>query len=275
MYGLNYLRGVAQLVARTAGGREVAGSSPVAPTTTLVCYYYHMSKSHYKKRIGILGGMSYESTIDLYEKLIQKHLDRYHDDFYPEITIQSVNFGNVYTLQDVEVMDKKSYIAELTRGLNALQASGVDFIVIAANTPHIVFNELQNEVGVPLRSIVRATLQEAKKKELSKVLLLGTKRTMVSDFYQRIFQQENILVVTPESEDIEAIDKMIFSELVKGSANQKAKTNLLDIINKYDVDGVILGCTELPMVISQDDLSITVLDTVEIQAEDTLSFAIY
>jgi len=224
------------------------------------------------KKIGILGGMSYESTIKYYDLILQKYYDRYHDYNYPEILIYSLNFQKVI---DYELGTNEGiYVDYLMTGINSLQNGGVNFIVMAANSPHAVYDKLVQRSKVPILSIVEVTATEAKRKNLRKLLLLGIKFTMQSSFYKDCFAKSDMEVITPLDSEQDIINKIIFDELVIGKFTQESKEMLLKIVNNYDVDGVILGCTELPLILQQNDTDVLLLDTVEIHVEAALKYCI-
>ena len=223
------------------------------------------------KKIGILGGMSYESTIKYYDLLLQKYYDENNDYNYPEILIYSLNFQKVI---DYELGNETpKYIDYLMSGINSLQNGGADFIVMAANSPHAVYDDLVQKAEVPILSIVKATAEKALEMGLNKLLLIGIKFTMQSSFYQRIFENSNMQVITPEDIEQDLIDQIIFDELVIGKFKNESKQKLLEIIHNYEVDGVILGCTEIPLMLHKNDTNIKLLDTIEIHVEATLKFA--
>jgi len=222
------------------------------------------------KRIGILGGMSYESTIKYYDLILQKYYEKFNDYNYPEIVIFSLNFQKVI---DYELGDNKAkYIEYLIIGIRALENAGVSFILMAANSPHAVFEDLEDISKVPLISIVKSTAQYAKEKKMKKLLLTGIKFTMQSTFYQNHFKKLGMDVITPSIGEQNEIDKIIFDELVIGYFKQESKERLLQIINSYNVDGVILGCTELPLILNQRDVDVILLDTVELHTEAALKY---
>ncbi len=222
------------------------------------------------KKIGILGGMSYESTIKYYDLILQNYYNSYNDYNYPEILIYSLNFQKVI---DYELgNDKPKYIEYLMSGINSLQNGGADFIIMAANSPHAVYEDLIQLAKVPILSIVKATAEKAQRENLSKLLLLGIKFTMQSSFYQDFFAKSDIQVITPSEPEQDTINQIIFDELVIGKFTEESKRKLLNIINNYEVDGVILGCTELPLILQQKDTNIKLLDTVEVHVEAALKY---
>ncbi len=224
------------------------------------------------RKIGIFGGMSPESTREFYDLLIKKHYEQNKDYAYPEVIIYSLNFDKIIQLKKSD--NKLLYIEELMRGISSLEKAGSEFIIIASNTPHMVFDELQKRSKIPLLSIVQNTVNRAKDIGLKKLLFLGTKFTMQSTFYKVEFQKSGIKIIVPSFDEQEIINKIIFDELVQGIVKQDSKKIFLKIINSYEVNGIILGCTELPMIISSEDTSKVLLNTLAIHVESTLSYAI-
>jgi aspartate racemase len=221
-------------------------------------------------RIGILGGMSYESTIKYYKLIFQKYYEKYCDYNYPEVIIFSLNFQKVidYELGD----DRAVYIEYLMSGITSMENAGADFAIMAANSPHAVFEELKKLARVPIISIVKATIEKAIKENMETLLLLGIKFTMQSTFYQDYSKRLGIKVITPTLQEQDEIDKIIFSELVIGLNKQESKNRLLDIINSYETDGVILGCTELPLILDQNDTKVKLLDTIELHVDAVFNY---
>ena len=222
------------------------------------------------KRIGILGGMSCESTIKYYDLILRKYYKKYADYNYPEIVIFSLNFQKVI---DYELSENKAkYVAYLMTGINSLENAGTSFIIMAANSPHGVYEDLMKLSKVPILSIVKAAIEKAKQEDMQKLLLLGIKFTMQSTFYQKYAKKLGIDVITPSDEEQDKVNKIIFNELVIGFFKQESKNELIRIINEYETDGVILGCTELPLILNQKDTKIKLLDTVELHVEAALNY---
>ena len=224
------------------------------------------------KIIGILGGISHESTIAYYDRILKKYHGLKHDYYYPRIVIHSLDFQTFTDLEDRG--DRLGYIREIMSGVRSLERAGVDFIVMAANSPHSVFDEIAAQAVVPLISIVQETVRYAQAHHLTRLLLLGIKYTMQADFYQRACQAAGITVRTPSETEQDQINTIIFDELVLGIFKPASKAALLNIIESYEVDGVILGCTELPLIINQPDLAIPVIDTLDLHAEAAISYAL-
>ncbi|MFW9971397.1 MAG: aspartate/glutamate racemase family protein [Candidatus Odinarchaeota archaeon] len=223
------------------------------------------------KRIGILGGISYESTIKYYDIILEKYYEKFENYNYPEVIIFSLNFQRVI---DLELnSDKNCYIEYLMEGIKSLEKAGASFIIIAANSPHAVYEDLTKLSKLPILSIVKATIEKAKEENLKKLLLLGIKFTMQSTFYQEYCKKLEIEVIIPTEEEQEIVEEIIFNELVIGLFKKESKKKLFRIINNYDdIDGVILGCTELPLILPQRDSKIKLLDTLELHAQATLDY---
>lgn len=224
------------------------------------------------KRIGILGGISAESTAAYYTRLIRGYYARKGNDHYPEIVIYSLDFRHFTNFEDSG--DRTGYIIYIMTGIRALERAGADFILMSANSPHSVFEDVEAQANVPMLSIVKATAQRAKEMNVKKLLLLGIKYTMQSTFYQNTCREMGIEVVTPVESEQDEINRLIFEELARGIFRDETKHRLLQIIAQYPVDGVILGCTELPLILSSPDATIPLLDTVELHTEAVLDYAL-
>ena len=228
------------------------------------------------KRIGILGGISHESTIAYYDLLLHKHFARSKNYHYPEIVIFSLNFQKFTDYEDNG--DPVNYIRYILEGVRALEAAGVDFILMAANSPHAVFDAVALQAKVPMLSIVAATAQAALQTGARKLLLIGIKFTMQADFYPRAFAELGLTVMTPSEVEQDEINHIIFDELVIGHFTAQSKARLLALIEQYahtaGIDGVILGCTELPLLLQQEDCRIKLFDTLDLHATAALDFAL-
>jgi len=224
------------------------------------------------KRIGILGGISFESTIKYYELILRTYYEQNMDYYYPEIVIFSLDFQKFTDFENEN--NKRQYIKYILEGINSLEKAGVEFILMAANSPHAVFEELEILSNIPLLSIVKVTAEKAKQEGMKKLLLLGIKFTMQSSFYQNECKRHGIEVIVPTENEQNYINKIIFDELVIGILKNESKNKLLKIIDNYDVDGVILGCTELPLILKQKDTDAKLLNTVKIHAEAALSYSL-
>ena len=158
----------------------------------------------------------------------------------------------------------------------SLQKAGADFAVIGSNTPHIVFDEVSSRSPIPLLSIVDETRKAAHKKGYKKLGLLGTKFTMESDFYIKPFEKNGMKVFVPEKKDQELIHQRLFSEIELGIIKDSTRNELLSIIkgliDRHDIEALILGCTELPLILTQDEFGISFLNTTAIHADSIVDY---
>lgn len=226
------------------------------------------------KKIGILGGLGPESTLKYYRLIIDLCREKGLDGNYPEIIIYSLNFKECHDL--MESGRQREYVAKLVGGIQSLHRAGADFALIASNTPHIFFDELKARSPIPLLSIVEATCGAVAKRGLERVGLFGTRFTMQADFFQKVFHRRNISVIVPEEEEQAYIDDKIFNELVLGKVLHETHRGLLEIVGRMIerdlIEGLILGCTELSLILPQDELDIPFFDTVRIHAESALDY---
>ena len=224
-----------------------------------------------KKRIGLLGGISYASTLKYYSVLMEKYHAINKDYYYPEVIIYSLDFQKFTDFEDNHQLEE--YEDYIRSGLVALKKAGAEIIAMTANSPHKVFEKVKNFDEVKMVSIVESALKKAKLMAMQKVLLLGIKFTMQSSFYQDVFERNDIQMVTPSDDEQDLINKIIFEELSIGIIDTLSKNLLLNIIDKYKVDGVILGCTELPLILSQKDTSVELIDTIDLHTSEILKEA--
>ncbi|MEJ2735684.1 MAG: aspartate/glutamate racemase family protein [Anaerolineae bacterium] len=226
------------------------------------------------KRIGILGGMSPESTVAYYEYLTRTYTERYGDYGYPEILIYSVSFQPYV---DWPNQDRWDLVARgLTEAGRKLVAAGAEVILIATNTMHHVFEEVQAGIGVPMLSLLDATAEAILARGLQTVGLLGTRFTMEKSFYQDALAPRGIAVLVPEAEDRAVVNRVIYEELVAGQIRDASRASFVAIIRRLverGAEGVILGCTEIPLLVSEADVQIPLLDTTTIHAEAALTYA--
>lgn len=225
------------------------------------------------KTIGLLGGMSWESSL-LYYKLINQYTNEIlGGQNNAKSILYTVNFEEIEKLQHQNRWEEAAQI--LTRACLALQNARADFIVICTNTMHKLLPQIKQHIDIPFLHIALATANAIKKKGIKKVGLLGTRFTMVEDFYKQILIDEGLEVVIPNEQDIDFIHKVIYDELCLGKIESASKQKYLDIIHSLrGIKAVILGCTEIGLLITQKDLSIAVFDTTEIHAKEAVLFAL-
>jgi len=224
------------------------------------------------KKAGIVGGMGPESTIPYYRDIVygvQKIAGR---DLFPNLTIESIDVFKV--LEYCEKQQFEELCNYLMIAVNYLCKCDVDFIALAANTPHIVYDRLIERSPVPIISIVEETSREAQKKNLKKLGLMGTKFTMKGDYYKKPFIQRNINIVTPNEAEMYYISEKIAGELEHGIINMDTRANLYAIMDRMRqeeaIEGVILGCTELPLIIDPSNSPVPCLDTMKIHIDSII-----
>lgn len=222
------------------------------------------------KKIGIVGGIGPESTLDYYKGIIDAFKPTYEESSgYPEIAIESLNIKEMTAYVNAGEWTK---LAKLIAGrFEILRSGGSEMGAIASNTPHRVFEEIQAETQLPLISIVEKTAEFAQNAGLKTCILLGTRFTMESDFYPKMFEKHGIHVVVPDPDAQAYINQKLFDEIEFGIIKEETKKGFLDIVEilqkKYEADGVIMGCTELPMILSPEDVSCFYLNTTSIHIQ--------
>jgi aspartate racemase len=227
------------------------------------------------KRIGILGGMSPESTIEYYQYITRAYAERFGDHGYPEILIYSVSFQDYV---DWPEQDRWDLVGEgLSEAARRLEAAGADFIVIATNTMHLVFDLVQASVGVPMLSLLDAVGDAVLARGIGTVGLLGTKFTMEKRFYQEALARKRIATLVPDERDREYVNAVIYEELIAGQIRDESRAEFVAIIERLaerGAGGVILGCTEIPLLVDEEDVGMPLFDTTAIHAEAALSYAL-
>jgi aspartate racemase len=222
------------------------------------------------KVLGIIGGVGPESTIDYYKNIIAMYRERKRDGSYPQFVINSIDLQKGIDFLEA---DNLSGMAEfLLHEIEKLPRAGAEFGIIAANTPHIVFDEVKAKSPIQLISIVQAACAHAKECGLKRLALFGTRYTMQADFYQKVFQREGIELVAPESSDQDYIHEKYFAELVPGIFLPATRAGLLAIVDriksKMDMEGVVLAGTELALILrSESHNGIVLLDTGKIHCQ--------
>ncbi len=222
----------------------------------------------------MIGGVGPESTIDYYSRIIALYRERNPDGSYPPLIINSVDLNKGRAM--IEANDRTGLTNYLIEEIQKLAKAGVDFGLIAANTPHLVFDDVEAQSPIPLISIVKATCAVAKGRGLKRLGIFGTRFTMRGDFYPNVFSKEGIALVAPEPDDQTYIHDKYFDELVPGVFLPETRAGLLAIVDrmraKIDIDGVILAGTELPLILRDASHSgIPFLDTTNIHVEAAVS----
>ncbi len=219
------------------------------------------------KTIGLLGGMSWESTVTYYQILnetVKRQLGGLHS---AKVLLYSVDFAEIEACQSAGEWDRSAQI--LTEAAQSLERAGADLLVICTNTMHKVAPQIQERVHIPLVHIAEATADALRQRGISKVALLGTRYTMTQAFYKDKLTAAGIDVLVPDEADIRFVDHVIYDELCLGVISPSSKQGYLAVIDKLaarGAQGVILGCTEIGLLIKQADTALPVFDTTEIHA---------
>ncbi|KXB06764.1 hypothetical protein AKJ51_02930 [candidate division MSBL1 archaeon SCGC-AAA382A20] len=227
------------------------------------------------KNIGILGGMAPDSTVEYYRILISLTKKRGWGKKYPEIIIFSLNFKKFY--EHLSARNNPKVISILSKRIDALERAGADFALLASNTPHIFFDEIDKNSQIPLLSIASATAEEAKRRDYKKVGLIGTNYTMNGNFYEKEFEKKSISLKTPNENEKKYVHNKIFKEIAEGKFIEETRKKLVQIVKrmkkKEEIDAVVLGCTELPLFLKKENLNLPILNTTKIHASAALNRA--
>jgi aspartate racemase len=218
------------------------------------------------KTVGIIGGVGPASTVDYYRLLIAAYRERNRDGSYPSIIINSVDLHKM--LGFAEAGQLAAMTEYVVAEVHKLARAGADFGLLSSNTPHIIFDEIHRQSPIPLISIVQAVCIAAKNLGTRKLGLLGTRFTMQGNFYPAVFSREGITLVVPDAHDQTYIHDKYMNELVKGIILPATRERLLEIIDgikaREGIEGVILGGTELPLILRDAGQDIPFLDTAQI-----------
>ncbi len=228
------------------------------------------------KKAGIIGGMSWESTLSYYKIMnqeVKRKMGKLHSS---DLLIYSFDFQTIEELQHKDDWLKlREKMIEVAKDLERARA---EFIIIATNTMHKLAPDISKEVNIPLLHIADATAEAIKEKGFKKVALLGTKFTMEGKFYRdKLEKEHSIEVLVPSLNDREYIHQVIYSELCVGKINDNSRKKFVEIINKLKDSGaeaVVLGCTEIPLLITAKDSPLPILDTTTIHAKAAVKFAL-
>ena len=226
------------------------------------------------KKIGLIGGITPESTILYYQilnTLSANQLGKIHS---AELIINSFDFGQISQLLTEgswDLLDKK-----MADTATSLEGAGASCILICANTMHLCVDAVRKVVRIPVIHIAETTAKEIQKKGIQKVALLGTKYTMEKDFFRDILNEHSIETIIPDAEERDEIHRIIYDELAQGEFKKSSKESYLKIIDRLilnGAEGIVLGCTEIPLLINQNDVSLPIFDTARIHAAAAFKFA--
>lgn len=219
--------------------------------------------------IGLVGGLGPESTLMYYKEIVARCHDASPSGQYPRVLVNSVDMTTM--LAFIERGDLDGLTGYLVAAISDLERAGASFAAIASNTPHLVFDMLHKRCALPLISIVEETAHTARTQNLKRLFLTGTGFTMNARFYAEVFSRYGVDIVYPEAADRQTIHSIIFPDLENGIVRPEKRELFLDIcrsaIAMHGIDGLILGCTELPLIATEADFSIPVLDTARIHID--------
>ena len=228
------------------------------------------------KTIGMIGGMSWESSIEYYRiinETVRTELGGLHS---AKSMMVSVEFAEIEALQHQDRWGEAAKI--LIAAARSLESGGADFAIICTNTMHKLYDKIQQSVRIPLLHIADATAELIKARGIQKIALLGTRFTMEENFYKgRLIEKYGLDVIIPGSEDMENIHRIIYDELCAGIIQPDSKQKYTDIIRrlaKEGAEGIILGCTEIGLLVKQEDSPVPLFDTTEIHARAAVKYAL-
>lgn len=228
------------------------------------------------KTIGLLGGMSWESTLTYYQVLneeVKKKLGGFHS---AKIVLYSVDFHEIESCQKGGNWNATAEI--LGEAAKRIETAGADFLLIGANTMHKVADEIGQHISIPILHIADAAAARIKERGFNTAGLLGTKYTMEQDFYRNhLNEKHGIATIIPDEVDRERIHTILYDELCLGTVDDSSRGEFVRIISSLHergAEGVILGCTEIPLLVSQEDTSVPLFDTTRIHAEEAVKWAL-
>jgi len=228
------------------------------------------------KTMGLLGGMSWESSIEYYRIINQRVKQRLGGLHSAQCLMYSVDFADIEALQHAG--DWEALTGMMIEAVNRLERGGADFLIICTNTMHRMADAIQDSTSLPLLHIADATAAAINAKKLETVGLLGTRFTMEGEFYRgRLEKDHGLKVLIPDENGRESVHRIIYDELVKGEIRAESQKSFLDVIaglQTRGAGGVILGCTEIPLLVKQADVPIMVFDTTAIHAEAAVDMAL-
>jgi aspartate racemase len=228
------------------------------------------------KTIGLIGGMSWESSLEYYRILNQAVKEKLGGFHSAKCVMYSVDFEEIEKLQHKGRWDELTEI--MIDAAQRVEKAGADFVVICTNTMHKMAPQVESHISIPLLHITDVTAEQIKIKGQKKVGLLGTRFTMEQEFYKgRLKKAHGIEVIIPDEEQREIIHNTLYKELVQGEISHQSKDKFKDIIASLEsrgAEGIILGCTEIPLLVKQKDYDIPLYDTTDIHARAAVEFAL-
>jgi len=228
------------------------------------------------KTIGLIGGMSWESSLEYYRIINETVREKFGGLHSAKCVMYSVDFAEIEELQSHGKWDKATKF--MIDAAKHVEDGGADFVVICTNTMHMMADEVQKHINIALLHIADATAGRVKSQGLKRVGLLGTKFTMEEDFYKgRLIEKHGLDVIIPNDDEREIVHRVIYEELCLGEIKPSSKAKYIGIINdlvENGAEGIILGCTEIGSLVSQEDVQIPLFDTTEIHAVAAVEYAL-
>ena len=228
------------------------------------------------KTIGIIGGMSWESTLEYYRiinEAVKEKLGGFHS---AKMVLYSVDFAEVEAFQHRGEWDRATVL--LTEAARRVEAAGADFALLATNTMHRVFDEIQKGIRIPLLHIAEVTGREIQARGLTRIGLLGTRFTMEQEFYKgKLARDFGIDVLIPDGEERKAIHDILYNELCLGTVKDTSREVFRKIIGRLEsrgAQGIVLGCTEIPLIVKQKDYGLPLFDTTDLHALAAVELAL-
>ncbi len=228
------------------------------------------------KTIGLIGGMSWESSLEYYRIINEQIKEKLGGLHSAKSLMYSVDFDEIEKLQHQGNWQEATKL--MIDAAQRLEKGGANFVVICTNTMHKMADDVQSNIKIPLLHIADATAEKIKAQGLKKIGLLGTKFTMEEDFYKgRLINKYGLEVLIPNEEDRQIVHDVIYHELCLGKVNQSSKDQFIRIIDELVDNGaeaVILGCTEIPLLVKQEDVKVLLFDTTRIHAESAVEYSL-
>jgi aspartate racemase len=228
------------------------------------------------KTIGMIGGMSWESSIEYYRIVNETVKERLGGLHSARCVMYSVDFAEIETLQHQDRWQEASDI--LVEAAQKVERAGADFVVLCTNTMHKLADDIQANLDIPFLHIADATAYAIQAAGIQKVGLLGTRFTMEEDFYKgRLQDKHGLTVIVPGEQDRAVIDRVIYNELVLGDIRQESKKQYMQVMDglvQSGIQGIILGCTEIGLLVQQEDSRVPLFDTARIHAEAAVDYAL-
>lgn len=227
------------------------------------------------KTLALIGGTSWVSTVDYYRYINEGINQRLGGIYYSRCILHSFSYGHIKDL--IDGGNQQEVLRQFTDACLNMKQAGAEGIVLCANTMHLFAPDLEAATGMPVIHVATATAKAITAQGMKKVALLGTKPTMLMDFYHNKLAEQGIAALIPDEADRDFIHDSIFTELGKGIFTPATKQRYIDIIEKMiaaGAEGIILGCTEIPMLLSQADVRVPVFDTTRIHAAAAVAFSL-